>query len=421
MYCPYCGVELQDDSVFCHSCGKRLLSVSSEIDVAEDMPIAEEPKTAVMAEQKARITHSKDKTDQNTKKQAKKPFIAVACLLILIVVALVIILPSNHVKKNAESVLYLELYDDTNTIIGSASGFLIHDDTTLVTNYHVIDGTYHIRVKDANGKKYTTADTILAYDEDLDLAILQCDEGIGVAPLPLGNSAAIKQGDKVFAVGYPLGLANTLSEGIVSSLYSDGGTDTIQTTAAISGGSSGGALLNDRGEVIGVTAASYEDGQNLNLAIPINYVSELFESIDHSHSVALDTLYTPTYSVDFALENTERLDSKYAYVQGYISSIDYGCEYNGTVLSPTLYLVSTEDDVLGYTFQYGASWDYSGNNRQGEDMSRYLRNLCLRIDNIDREDLQQYSPGDYVSVLCSLSEGVMSLTSAQYISISPGC
>ena len=157
MYCPYCGVELQDDSVFCHSCGKRLLSVSSEIDVAEDMPIAEEPKTAVMAEQKARITHSKDKTDQNTKKQAKKPFIAVACLLILIVVALVIILPSNHVKKNAESVLYLELYDDTNTIIGSASGFLIHDDTTLVTNYHVIDGTYHIRVKDAIGKKYTTA------------------------------------------------------------------------------------------------------------------------------------------------------------------------------------------------------------------------------------------------------------------------
>lgn len=320
MYCPYCGVELQDDSIFCHSCGKQLWSAFSGIDEAKDKPIAEEAEIAVMDDQKVQITHIKDKSGQNTKNQAKKPFIIVACLLILIVVALVIILPSNHVKKNAESVLYLELYDDTNTIIGSASGFLIHDDTTLVTNYHVIDGTYHIRVKDANGKKYTTADTILAYDEDLDLAILQCDEGIGVAPLPLGNSAAIKQGDKVFAVGYPLGLANTLSEGIVSSLYSDGGTDTIQTTAAISGGSSGGALLNDRGEVIGVTAASYEDGQNLNLAIPINYVKDLLKC--PNNSIQLQDFYAlniDSHSIDDVLQNFDEYEGQEIYVDGWVS------------------------------------------------------------------------------------------------------
>ena len=183
--------------------------------------------------------------------------------------------------------MYLEMYDKNGNILGCASGFYIENGTTLVTNYHVIDGAHRITVMSYDGELTTTANTVLAYNKKSDLAILKCGTDLGIAPLRLADSDTAKQGDKVYAVGYPLGLANTMSDGIISSRYLDeNNIDTLQITAAISHGSSGGALFNDRGSVIGVTSAYYDGGQNLNIAITSNTVQQLYENRTKSTSLA---------------------------------------------------------------------------------------------------------------------------------------
>ena len=276
-YCPYCGAGLQEDMAFCPSCGKRFIRASARVEETSIHPETSEISVAAITEVKSEPTNIDELSQKVKRKKRKSPLIIVSCIIVAIIIAFGISQVGNRVKTCADSVLYLELYDDTNTVIGSASGFLIEDNTTLVTNYHVIDGTCHIIAKTADGKECTSADTVLSYDATLDLAILKCEKELGVLPIALGDSAKIKQGDKVYAIGYPLGLANTLSNGIISSLYVNNGIETIQTTAAISAGSSGGVLLNRRGEAIGVTTASYDNGQNLNLAIPINYVKSLLK------------------------------------------------------------------------------------------------------------------------------------------------
>lgn len=277
-YCYFCGAGLQDNMLFCPSCGKRFFDAEARVEEQ-----SAENKTVTMNIDYKNETPTIEMAKQ-TKQKSKKRSLGwlIACILIIVAISSVIIIQNgqNEIDEICNSVLYLELYDDSDLRIGSASGFIIKDGTTLVTNYHVIEGSYYIVAKTADGQKSTVADKVLAYDKSLDLAILKCDQNLGISPIPLGDSDAIQQGDKVYAIGYPLGLANTLSDGVISSLYEDNGVKTIQTTAAISSGSSGGVLLNKKGEAIGVTAASYEDGQNLNLAIPINYVKEIIDKSD---------------------------------------------------------------------------------------------------------------------------------------------
>lgn len=177
------------------------------------------------------------------------------------------------------SVLYLEVLDDNDELIATASGFLVNDKTTLVTNYHVVQDAKHIVAWTADGKSSVDVSNLLAYDEVADLAVLECDSDIGVQPLILEDSDSIGQGDAVYAVGYPLGLANTLSNGIVSSRYIDeNDVDILQVTAAISEGNSGGPVLSENGHVVGVVCAYYIYGQNLNIAIASNELSDLINS-----------------------------------------------------------------------------------------------------------------------------------------------
>lgn len=191
------------------------------------------------------------------------------------------------VSEIADFVLYLEVLDENEEVIASASGFLVNDRRTLVTNYHVVQDARHIVAKDAYGEQSVDVGSVLAYDEIADLAVLRCDSEAEVEPLVLGDSDAVRQGDKIYAVGYPLGLANTLSDGIVSSRYLDEyGSDIIQVTAAISGGNSGGPLLDADGHVIGVMCAYYVYGQNLNVAIASNTLAELLASEFHEVSLA---------------------------------------------------------------------------------------------------------------------------------------
>lgn len=124
------------------------------------------------------------------------------------------------------------------------------------------------------------------YDVERDIALIKID-GNGFSYLETADSDDIKAGATVYAIGSPLGLSNSISQGIISNTNRIiSGQDFIQTSAAISNGSSGGALINTNGEVIGITSgeaaqstsAGTVTGQNLNLAIAINYIDSMKKS-----------------------------------------------------------------------------------------------------------------------------------------------
>lgn len=166
----------------------------------------------------------------------------------------------------APAVFYIEAYDMHQTLLGTGSGFFINASGTAVTNYHVISDAFSVKIRLSDGKEYPI-DSVLGYDIEKDLAILKVS-GSGFHYLPIGDSTKITGGNKIYAIGSPLGLESTISDGIISSTARQiNGQTLIQITAALSPGSSGGALLNEYGQVIGVTSSSYIDGQNLNFAV----------------------------------------------------------------------------------------------------------------------------------------------------------
>jgi S1-C subfamily serine protease len=165
--------------------------------------------------------------------------------------------------------------------VGEGTGFIISADGLLVTNYHVVCKAKYVRVTRSDGSALKT-DSILTWDEKADLAVLKADAtGLPFLVLaPAGHAPAI--GSKVWAIGNPQGLANSLSEGIVSGMRPENGIARVQCTAAISPGSSGGPLLDDRGRVVGVVTCMQTDSQrlsqNLNFAIGSEAVRGLLAS-----------------------------------------------------------------------------------------------------------------------------------------------
>ena len=178
--------------------------------------------------------------------------------------------------KCASSVFFIQVYGRDGYPLRTGSGFFINSNGMAVTNYHVITGAYSATITLADGTK---KDVEGLYDgsEGDDTAIIKI-EGSGYKPLPLGDSEAVAAGQKVFAIGSPLGLDNTISEGIISNTNRKmDNTEYIQITAPISPGSSGGALLDAFGNVIGITSAYISDStaQSLNLARRISLLSHL--------------------------------------------------------------------------------------------------------------------------------------------------
>ena len=170
----------------------------------------------------------------------------------------------------------IECYDYAGVLNTTGSGFIAFSDDLIVTNYHVIEGhPFSVKAVSENGQEYSV-DKIIVYNQDVDIAVLQFQGRTGLSPLTL-STKPVEKTDRVVAVGSPLGLINVVSEGIVSGFTEIDNVHVIQFTASISHGSSGGVLLNHTGDVIGVTCATFQDGQNMNLAIPIDYVEALFQ------------------------------------------------------------------------------------------------------------------------------------------------
>ena len=180
--------------------------------------------------------------------------------------------PEQIYARCAPAVFYVEIYDEYGWCIKTGSGFFLTEDGVAVTNYHVISGAASaiITVSDT-GDMYEVLG-VYDYSADEDWAILQI-KGTDFRPLEVGSPEYNVGGATVYAIGSPLGLQNTISAGIISNPHRwDGGVDYIQMSAAISPGSSGGALLDKYGQVIAITSATYTEGQNLNLAIPLTYL-----------------------------------------------------------------------------------------------------------------------------------------------------
>lgn len=316
-YCPFCGAGLQDTMVFCPKCGKRFLDAlensetTGQLDTESNLP--ECPEVSTQGSVSTQVLDDASKADsilpkeparQPVKRKTKIGLVLLSAIFVFAVIAFAFFGVNNSksgisITDAADSVLYLEVCDDEDNVIATASGFIIEEGTTLITNFHVINGAHHIVAYMPDGEKSVEIHTVLTYDEDTDLAILECEESIGVQPLIFGDPDTVKQGDTVYAVGYPLGLANTLSDGVISSRYLDEhNIDILQITAPISSGSSGGALLNEYGEVIGVICASYVDGQNMNIAVSVAEVNRIRQA--HPIQATLSELYdnycTPSIS-----------------------------------------------------------------------------------------------------------------------------
>jgi hypothetical protein len=171
------------------------------------------------------------------------------------------------------SVVIVENFNEDGEKSGQGSGYVFSGDGVIITNYHVIRGAKSLNVKVPGGDPYRV-DSLLGYEIDHDVAALQVS-GSSLPALSTETIEEPKVGDRVVAIGAPLGLESTVSEGIVSALRDAGTMHIIQTTASISPGSSGGPLLNEYGKVIGLTTSTVRDGQSLNFVVSARHISEL--------------------------------------------------------------------------------------------------------------------------------------------------
>jgi S1-C subfamily serine protease len=179
--------------------------------------------------------------------------------------------PTEIFKKVSHAVVLVVAGDDKT--ISQGTGFLVSEDGRIVTNYHVIEHMKAAGVKLASGDVYEVVD-IVDVDKHRDLVILKI-KAVELPYLTLGKSANIEPGAKVYTISNPRGFENTLSEGIVSAVREEDGSRKIQFTAPISHGSSGGPVFDGSGNVIAVVQATDEEAQNVNFAIPIEYVKGL--------------------------------------------------------------------------------------------------------------------------------------------------
>ncbi len=186
--------------------------------------------------------------------------------------------PQQIAKKALVSTVLIVIENSNGKPLGSGSGFFIGKGL-IATNYHVVEkGIKKVYKQVGKDKWYNITDTV-KIDKQRDLAILKVSD-VDAPALPLGNSNAVRIGQSVYAVGNPIGyLEGTFAPGFVSGIRGKEPNRSIQITAPISPGSSGGPLLNDKGEVIGIVAGAITEGQNLNFAIPSNYLKELLDKV----------------------------------------------------------------------------------------------------------------------------------------------
>lgn len=188
---------------------------------------------------------------------------------------------SEVYEQAARSTVVVENIDTQGKVQSMGSGVVLADGN-VVTNCHVVKGANRLTVRSGDEKHPAT----LRYsDWDRDVCSLS-SAGLIAPAAVVGSTKTLKVGAKVYAIGAPKGLELTLSDGIVSSLRPVDGGHYIQTTAAISPGSSGGGLFDENGALVGLTTFYLSEGQNLNFAVPVEWVKELAKRSVRAPAVA---------------------------------------------------------------------------------------------------------------------------------------
>ena len=290
--------------------------------------------------------------------------------------------------KCSPAVFYIEIYDIKNKPIKTGSGFFIDDSGVAVTNYHVVRGAARAVITTYDGSEYEVSG-IYDYDAISDIALLQIN-GSGFATLEMGDSDAVVTGQKAYAIGSPLGFTNTLSDGIVSSASRMlDGVSYIQTTAPISPGSSGGALLDGTGKVIGITTMTAVDAQNLNIAVPINFV----QLLDDSSAVPLrsilpDTVYYTNY---FPVPDFGAFSGAPVYTSGtefdspyyFYKTSSFSTDAEDVLNDYALLLMDNNFILYGYAVEMGSVVTYYFNEAYDLLVSYAILNVddneCVRI------------------------------------------
>jgi len=184
--------------------------------------------------------------------------------------------PKQILQREAPGIVTIYAVDKSGKPFALGTGFIVRSNGVVVTNFHVVKDAYDAQVKLKDGEIYEHV-RVLDYDERRDVIILKIS-ALDLATVTLGDSSGVEAGDRAYAIGNPEGLSYTISEGLISARRIMQGSETLQISVPISHGSSGGPLYNTNGQVIGITAAGMEEGQNLNFAVPIKYVLAMLDS-----------------------------------------------------------------------------------------------------------------------------------------------
>ena len=257
-------------------------------------------------------------------------------------------------------------------IAGSGSGVIISQDGYIATNNHVIDGATKIEVTLNDKKTYTG--TIVGTDPTTDLALIKI-EAKNLSAIYYGNSDAVNIGEWVLAVGNPFNLTSTVTAGIVSAkgrniniLKEDYAIESfIQTDAAVNPGNSGGALINQQGELIGInTAIASNTGSytGYSFAIPVNIVKKIMGDLVKHGTVQRALLGIQIRELNQTLAEEQEIKD----LEGvYISKVFSG---------------SSADD----------------SNLKSGDIIRYINGVKISSPSELQEKIGQYQPGDKVEV-----------------------
>jgi tetratricopeptide (TPR) repeat protein len=195
------------------------------------------------------------------------------------------------------SVVVVNVLDSGGKIFSQGSG-VVYDEGLVVTNFHVIKGYNTIVIN--HGDSVIREVSLAGADIDNDIAVLKIRTGV-LKPLKV-LSAAPKVGQRIYAIGSPLGYENSISEGIISGLRNmiEKNQSFIQVSSPISKGSSGGAIVNSRGELIGISTFTEKSGQNINFAIP---VADVLKVIPVHKSPADKKIYLEKAKEEFEKNN----------------------------------------------------------------------------------------------------------------------
>lgn len=178
----------------------------------------------------------------------------------------------EQLAQLASSVVMIMIHDNSGQPFASGSGIMIGRKGYILTNNHVLSEGKFFTVRIENDDKCYKTEQVIKYNQLLDLAVIRIDRELAPLPIYKGPQKLVR-GQKVVAIGSPRGLFNSVSDGIISGFRKLDDVDMIQFTAPISQGSSGGAVLNMYGEVIGISTLEMIDAQNLNMAVGYEFIN----------------------------------------------------------------------------------------------------------------------------------------------------